>query len=89
MHAYDQDGHYATYQRVLRSSLEVFNKPAERVAIWRAYLELAREAEQAELVRYQARRVSIGLVHRARYERLDAELQLLRAKRPAEAAAGK
>jgi hypothetical protein len=66
---------------VLQAGLEASAGPAEKVALLSDYLQLTKEAEQKEEERYSVGRCKIGHVHRARYERLDAELRLLRAKR--------
>jgi hypothetical protein len=68
---------------VVRAGLEVFDKPAERVALLTDYLEALKQAEKVEQGRYEANRCGIAPVHRARYERLEAEVGLLRAKREA------
>jgi hypothetical protein len=67
--------------------LEVFTSPAEQVAMWRAYVELTRETERRMLLRQKVGRGTPGEIPRARNERLDAELNLLRAKRAAYATA--
>jgi hypothetical protein len=83
----DQEQRYGPWQRVLQAGLEVFDKPAEKVALLQGYLELVREDERDEQARYDAGRNPIRYVHRARYERLETEARLLRAKREAGAAA--
>ncbi len=77
----NQDYRYGSWKRVLQAGLEACDGPAEKVALLRDYLQLAKEAEQKEEERYMVGRCTIGHVHRARYERLDAELRLLLAKR--------
>jgi hypothetical protein len=79
----DPDHRYGMWQRLVRSGLELCDKPAEKVAIWKNYLELTREAEEIEKARYEAKRSEIDSYERARYERLNAEIQLLRADREA------
>jgi hypothetical protein len=86
---YSQDQLYAMWQRVVKSGLEVCETPAQKVALLAQYLEVAREAEKELETNYSAGRCSIGDVQRARYERLDAEIQLLRARRDVERAKGR
>jgi hypothetical protein len=84
-----QDEVYGSWQRLVDAGLELCSKPAERVALLTQYVEMAKEAEKIAKERYEAGRWRIGGLHRARYERLDAEIHLLRAKREADAAKGK
>jgi hypothetical protein len=77
----NQDYRYGSWKRVLQAGLEAYDGPAEKVALLRDYLQLTKEAEQLEELRYKVGRCKIDHVHRARYERLDAELRLLLAKR--------
>lgn len=77
----DPDHLYAMWQRVVHSGLELCDKPEEKVALLTAYLEVTRKAEKVEQERYEAGRCRIGDVNRAKYERLDVEIRLLRAKR--------
>jgi hypothetical protein len=76
----DPDHRYGMWQRLVRSGLELCDKPADKVAIRKNHLELTREAEATEKARYEAHRSDIGSYERARYERLGAEIQLLRAE---------
>jgi hypothetical protein len=77
----DPDHLYARRQRVVQAGLEALDKPEERVALLINYLEMTKEAERVEQERYAAARCRIGDVQRARYERLNAEIRLLRTKR--------
>jgi hypothetical protein len=72
-------------KRVLDSELELCLKPAERVGVREKYLELARAVEKIQQARFDAGRAGVADVEQARYLRLDAELQLLRAKKAADA----
>jgi hypothetical protein len=83
------DDLYGRWQRLVQAGLELCDKPAEKVALLTQYLEVTKEAEKIEQARYDAGRIRIGDLHRARYERLDAQVQLLRAKREAEGTKGK
>jgi hypothetical protein len=85
----NQDSWYGPWQRVVQAGLEVFDKPADKVALLEGYLELVREDERTMEARLQAGRCSVRYIHRARYERLDAEARIRRAKREAEAAGKK
>src|SRR3954451_22323154 len=84
----DPDHLYGPWQRLVKAGLELCAKPAEKVTLLTHYLEMTKEAEHLEQARYDAGRVHITELHRARYERLGAELQLLRAKREAGKAKG-
>jgi hypothetical protein len=74
---------YVMWQRLVRSGLELCDKPAEKVAIRKNHLELTREAEALEKARLEAGRGGIDSYERARYERFQAEIQLLRAEHEA------
>jgi hypothetical protein len=80
----DPDDLYQPWQRLVRSGLVVHDKPDERVTLLTHYLELVREEEKVQQWRYDAGRVRGKELHRARYERLQAEAWLLRAKREAD-----
>jgi outer membrane protein TolC len=77
------------WKRLVQAGLELYDKPADKVALLTQYLEITREAEKYAQDCYDAERLRIGELHRARYERLDAEIRLLRAKREADKAKGK
>jgi hypothetical protein len=79
----DPDGRYAWLKRFVEAGLDLCDTPAEKVAILANYLEVAKELERLEKVRYEAGRSVVGSLERTRYERLDAEIQLLRARREA------
>jgi hypothetical protein len=76
-------------QRLVQAGLELYDKPAEKVTLLTQYLELTKEVEKLAQARHDAGQVFVTEIHRARYQRLDAEIQLLRAKREAEKAKGK
>ena len=76
----DPDDLYGPWRRLIQAGLELSNKPEERVALLTQYLQVTKEAEKVVQERYDAGRVRVGPLHRARYERLDAEIQLLRAR---------
>jgi hypothetical protein len=76
-------------QRLVKAGLDVGSTPAEKVALLTKYVELARLAEEIAKARQQSARGTGMDVHRARYQRLDAEIQLLRAKREMEKGAKK
>jgi hypothetical protein len=79
-----QDQLYGACKRLVQASLELTDKQAERVALLTRYVETTAAAEKIMQERFEVGRCSIGDVHRARYERLDAEIRLLRAKREPE-----
>lgn len=76
-----QDYRYRMLQRVVHAGLELCDKPADKVALLTQYLEVTKEIEKLAQTRYDAGRIGISDLHRTRYERLDAEIRLLRAKR--------
>ena len=76
-------------QRLVQAGLELCDKPADKVALLTQYVELTRAAEKVAQARFEAARGTESAVRRARYQRLDAEIQLLRAKREADKAKGK
>jgi hypothetical protein len=76
-------------QRLLQAGLELCDKPADKVALLTQFVERTKEAEKIAQARLEAARGTESAIHRARYQRLDAEIQLLRAKREAAKAKGK
>jgi hypothetical protein len=76
-------------QRLMQAGLEVHDTPAEKVTLLTQYVDLARTFEQAAQARYEAAKAPKSEVHRARFQRLDAEIQLLRIKREADKAQAK
>ena len=80
------DDLYGRWQRLVQAGLELCDKPAEKVALLTQYVDLTKDLEDAEQKRFDAGRVPEYALHRARYQRLDAEVQLLRAKREADRA---
>ncbi len=80
---------YGRWQRLVQAGLELCDKPAEKVALLTQYVELTKELEKKEQARFDAGREAAYELRRARYERLDAEIQLLRAKREADKAKDK
>jgi hypothetical protein len=85
----NEDYRYRMLQRVVEVGLELCYTPAEKVALLTQYLEVTKEDEKRTQARYDAHRIPISDLHRARYERLDAESRLLRAKRESEKAKDK
>ena len=83
------DDLYGPWQRLVQAGLELCDTPVEKVAVLTPYVEMTKETEKTEQARYEAGRVTITSLHRARYQRLDAEIQLLRAKREADKAKAK
>ena len=83
------DDMYRSCQRVVEAGLELCATPAEKVALLTQLVEVMAEVDKDMQSRHAVARASAGDVHRARYERLDAEVRLLRAKRDAERPAGK
>jgi hypothetical protein len=75
-------------QRLLQAGLELCDRPADKVALLTQFVELSKETEKIAQARLEAARGSDSAIHRFRYQRLDAEIQLLRAKREADKAKG-
>ena len=76
-------------RKVLRSELAISDKPADRIAVRGKQLELEQAAEKMAIARFKAGKLSDADVAAARYLRLDAAVQLLRAQQKATAAPGK
>jgi hypothetical protein len=72
--------------RLVQAGLELFEEQSEKVKLLTLYVELAREAEKLIEAMHRVNRVGDRELHRMRYERLDAEIQLLRCKRGADKA---
>ena len=76
-------------QRWLQAGLELCDKPADKVALLTQFVELTKATEKMAQGHLEAARGTESALHRLRYQRLDAEIQLLRAKREADKAKGK
>jgi hypothetical protein len=72
-------------RHVLRSELELTEKPADQVGVRERFLTTAKDLERFTKLRYDAGQVSQGELQNARYWRIDAEIQLTKAKRKAKA----
>jgi len=75
--------------RLVESGLDLYEQPAERVTLLEQYVELMREIEKITQEKRDAWVASAAEFHRARYLRLDAEIQLLRSRREADRAKDK
>jgi hypothetical protein len=71
-------------RRLLRSELELCDKPADRVKVREKWLTLAKEVERVQKLRYDAGRIDVAEMAQAEFNRLDAEIELLREKKAAE-----
>jgi hypothetical protein len=71
-------------KRVVESGLEIYDKPQDRITLLTDYVELAKDTEKVFKAQLEAGRMAADVYHQARYYRLDAEMQLLKAKRAAE-----
>jgi membrane fusion protein (multidrug efflux system) len=71
-------------QRLLKAGLELCGTPADKVALLTQFVERTKAAETIAQGRFESGRASDLALHRLRYQRLDAEVQLLRAKREAD-----
>jgi hypothetical protein len=74
--------------RVVQSGLEVYDKPEDRIALLTDYLEFTKNTEEFFKELLEAGTGESTTYHQARYYRIDAEIQLLKAQR-AKAAAEK
>jgi hypothetical protein len=79
----------AAARRVLESGLELNTGAADRIQLRVQLLELAREVEKISQAKYEAGRLPVAEMARARYLRADAEIQLLQARRDAAQGKGK
>jgi hypothetical protein len=70
--------------RVTHAGLEVYDKPDDRINLLTEYVELTRMVEKVFETRAGFGVVSKADVDRATYNRIDAEIQLLKAKRSLE-----
>jgi hypothetical protein len=75
----------AVARRLVHSGVELSDKPADQLAFREQFLELAKEVERAQQARHEAGRISVADLESARYLRLDAEVEVLKAKRKATA----
>ena len=76
----DEDHRYGLWQRFIQAAMSLYDDPTERLAILANYVELAKDEVELMRLRHKVGRCRIGDVHRAEYERLNAEIQLLNAK---------
>jgi hypothetical protein len=75
---------YSRWKRLVESGLELCDEPAEKVTLLANYVMLIKDNELVEKLRFEGGQNRPGTFQRARFERLDAEVRLLRAKREAE-----
>jgi hypothetical protein len=73
-------------KRFLESGLEVFDQEEDRLTLLSDYLDLAKGAEEVYLAQVKAGRVAQADASLASYHRIDAQIQLLKAKRAADMA---
>lgn len=85
----DQDSFYRMWERLIRAGMDVHEKQSDKVALLAQYLDVTKDLEKLEQARVESGRNPPSLLRRARYERLNAEIRLLRAKREAEREKGK
>jgi hypothetical protein len=71
-------------RRLLDARLELCANAAERVPVYEQHLEMARTVEKIQKARYDTGQASAADWHQARFQRLDVEIQLLRAKKAAD-----
>jgi hypothetical protein len=72
-------------QRLRAAGLEVSDRPADQIALLTQVLDLARLLERRAEAEFKSGQGAPIDLHRARYFRLDTEIQLLRAKGKANA----
>jgi hypothetical protein len=68
-------------KRLVRAGVEVQDKPANQITFLEQYVELTKEFEKTAETLSKNGRIPPNDLERTRYYRLDAEIQLLRAKR--------
>jgi hypothetical protein len=78
-----------TLRRLMDAGVEAREAAADQMALREQFVELAREVERASRERHGAGRISAAEMARARYLRLDAEVNLARARRDAAINKGK
>ena len=83
------EGLYRAARRLLDAEMDLSDKPADRIKVREKFLALAKDLEEIERGRHQAGRTSPAEYETARYFRLTAEVDLLKAKRRLEAGQGK
>jgi hypothetical protein len=71
-------------KRFVQSGLDVFDKPEDRIALLTDYVAFAKDNENVFQTQLQGGKVAAADTHLASYYRIDAEIQLLKAKRAAE-----
>ena len=75
-----QDTLVSSVHRLSLAELDLTDKPAERVAILERVVAMYKDADQVAEVRYQAGRISVADRQEARYQYLNAQIELLREK---------
>jgi hypothetical protein len=70
-------------RHLVDSGIELTDKPAEQLAFREKFLELAKEVERIIEAQVEAGKTGLAELEKARYLRLDAQIQLLKAKRMA------
>jgi hypothetical protein len=76
----NSDHFYGLWQRFVQAALTAYEAPTEKQAILSNYVELTKDNEKLIRDRHVVGRSSLEDVHRAEYERLNAEIQLRSAK---------
>jgi hypothetical protein len=71
---------YGGSKDLCEAELDLCEKPSERVAAWGKLLEVAKEVEGIEERQFKAKKLSEYVYQRAKAERLNAEIELLREK---------
>jgi len=67
-------------KRLVESSLEVYKKRADQIALLEQFLEITKKAERIQKQRFDQGRITLQDYEHSRNLRLDAEIKLLRAK---------
>jgi hypothetical protein len=75
---------FEAQKRFTEAGLEVFDKPEDRIALLEDFVAARTEFEKVLKTQHQFGTVALADVHMATYYRIDAEIQLLKAKRAAE-----
>jgi len=76
----EPDDLYGPWKRLVQAGLDVYHQPVDKIGLLTQYLEVTKQREKIEQERYNYGRIRVDRLHRARYERLDAEIRLFRLK---------
>jgi len=78
---------FQPFRLVHDAGIELYDKLADQIAMRELYLEIAKEVEKFTETRFQDQRISVMELESVRYQRLTAEIELIRAKKKLKAQA--